>query len=215
MLIHGWFSTRWLDLSLPTPENKWMAAQLLNSALRHSENLIYQHQHLTPCVRVFLIAFPVADSPRSESVFRFYASNVPCMQWHKHTHLENSLTHIHTPFFHLFLSKRQTAGSWASAAVVQCRGTDSCRRANKKRNEQSQNRERRRGQVVLSNPPPGWPRVKYCTASSDTGDQNKAMAATAISAKFWLFSLDFLSMNHYRNEHNMTAYCLFYVAHIT
>lgn len=96
--------------------------------------------------------------------------------------LSPSLTHVHTPMFHssihsLAKDKRQGAEQqqqqqqWCSADPSAVGLTHVAGQTKRETNRARIERGERRGElVVLSNPPPGWPRVKYCTASSDTGN---------------------------------------------
>lgn len=143
-------------------QNKLLALQWLNSTLCDDKYLIYQPQYL-PGIFFFFHSGWLFPDGGIQLLPAF------CIWWHQHTFLKLPPSLTHTPSLSQFIAvdKRQGAEQqqqWCSADLSAVGLTHVAGQTKRG----SLNREKRRGQVVLSNPPPGWTEVKHCTASSDT-----------------------------------------------
>lgn len=138
------------------------------------QKIWFASTNISPCVFFFFIPFHSSwlSKTKAESFFPLFVSQMCTYATSTHIHTYTSLPHTHTRTYLPFVPPFKTNGrglSISSIGAVQIPAQWDWLMSPGKQKEnctEPEYGERRRGQVALSNPPPGWPRVK----SSDTGN---------------------------------------------
>lgn len=162
VLKNAWFSTQRLDSFPPRlTEQTKVRAMIIKF---HSKSDLPGPISLT----LGFFPFTVVDSPRWRRTALAYFFYLATSAAHKCT--KPTLMHAHT--FHLCVhccrQSRRGASSSGSSGAVQIWAQWDWLMSPGKQKEGVWIERRRRGQVVLSNPAPGWSRVRHAMASSDT-----------------------------------------------